>query len=107
MAIDRQWFLVSSHGAPFSYIAANPGMTAEGIADALCLTRRTGWGLVADLRRAGTVSVHRGRRRDHYRVNLDAEVRHPVIRGILLRGVVGPLAARATGGSCRERAGVI
>jgi hypothetical protein len=85
----NHWYLVSSHGSILFYIAANPDCTVDQIMDGMSLTRRTVWGIIGDLRRAGMLSIRRNGRNHHYTVNLDAPFRHPVIDGVSLRMVLG------------------
>lgn len=92
--VNNHWYLVSSHGAVLFYIAVRPGCTIRAISEDMALTQRTVWGLIGDLRRAGMLDVRREGRRHHYRVNLDADFRHPVIKGLPLRTVLGELVAR-------------
>jgi hypothetical protein len=86
---ENGWYIWSSHGTVLFYIAIHPDSTIAGIAEGLCLTQRTIWGVVGDLRRAGMLEVRREGRRHHYRVNLDATFRHPTISGIPLRTLLG------------------
>ena len=95
MAIKNDWYLVSSHGAILFYVVAKPDCTIKEIAKAMCLTRRTVWGVIGDLRRAGMLHVRKNGRRHHYSVNLDAPFRLPVLDGITSRQVLGLLASRA------------
>ncbi len=88
---DNGWHHVSSHGAVLFCIAANQDCTISDLSETLFLTRRTVWGIVGDLRRAGTLRVRKNGRRHHYSVNLDAPFRHPVLKGITLRQVLGEL----------------
>ena len=59
----------------------------------MVLTRRTIWGLIGDLRRAGMLRVRKQGRRHHYAVDLDGPLPHPTIKGhtlrIILEKVVG------------------
>jgi DNA-binding IclR family transcriptional regulator len=103
-AIHNHWYLVSSHGAVLFYVAVNPGCTIKQIAEDMSLTQRTVWGLIGDLRRADMLRVRREGRRHHYTVNLDAPFRHPVIKGIALRSVLGELVEQLA--DEREPAGV-
>ncbi len=96
-SIHNHWYLVSSHGAVLFYVAVNPGCTIKQIAEDMSLTQRTVWGLIGDLRRADMLRVHREGRRHHYTVNLDAPFRHPVLRGISLRTVLGGLIEQHAG----------
>jgi len=96
MAIENNWYLVSSHGTILFYIAVSPDCTINEIADAMSLTRRTVWGVVGDLRRAGMLRVRKEGRRHHYTVDLDAPFKHPVVDGVRLRVILGELVARAS-----------
>ena len=91
MSIENHWYLVSSHGAILFYVAVNPECTIKEIAEAMSLTRRTVWGVIGDLRRAGMVDIRKEGRRHHYTVNLDASFKHPVLNGFSLRLILGQL----------------
>ena len=96
MAIENHWYLVSSHGAILFYVAVNPECTIKEIAEAMSLTRRTVWGVIGDLRRAGMLHIRKEGRRHHYTVNLDAPFKHPVLNGFSLRLVLGQLVDRVS-----------
>jgi hypothetical protein len=101
---ENEWYLVSSHGSILFYVAAKQDCTIRDIAEALCLTRRTVWGIVGDLRRAGMILVRKNGRRHHYSVNLDGPFRHPTIKGYALRHVLGAFIkwSRRNGGSASQ-----
>jgi hypothetical protein len=101
---ENGWYIWSSHGTVLFYIALHPGCTIVDIADGLCLTQRTIWGIVGDLRRAGMLKVERDGRRHHYSVDLDAKFRHPTIRDLPLRMFFGEL--ESVNGHARETADV-
>jgi hypothetical protein len=92
---DNGWHHVSSHGTVLFCIAANQDCTISDLSETLFLTRRTVWGIVGDLRRAGMLHIRKNGRRHHYSVNLDAPFRHPVLEGITLRQVLGELVRMA------------
>jgi hypothetical protein len=92
--VRSNWYLMSSHGSVLFYIAVNPGCTIGQIAKEMALTQRTIWGLVGDLRRSQMLHMHRQGRQHHYTVNLDAEFKHPIIRGITIRLVLGELVCQ-------------
>jgi DNA-binding IclR family transcriptional regulator len=96
MTIENHWYLVSSHGAILFYIAVKPECTIKEIAEAMSLTRRTVWGVIGDLRRAGMLHIRKEGRRHHYTVNLDAPFKHPVLNGFSLRLVLGQLVDRVS-----------
>jgi DNA-binding IclR family transcriptional regulator len=91
----QDWYHVSSHGAVIYCIAAAPDCTTKEIAEALYLTRRTVWGIIGDLRRAGMLRVRKEGRRHHYTVNPNAPLRHPTLKRFTLRAVLGDIAAQA------------
>lgn len=88
----NSWYLVSSHGAVLFFIAASPECTVADIAGCMHLTRRTVWGIVGDLRRAGMLQVRRDGRRHRYAVDLDGPFLHHTMTGVPLRAVLGRLA---------------
>ena len=87
-SVENEWFLVSSRGAVLFHVAAHPECTIKELASAMSLTRRSVWGLIGDLRRAGMIDVLRRGRRHHYIVNLDAPFPHPTVKGYTLRNVL-------------------
>ncbi len=91
----QDWYHVSSHGAVIYCIAAAPGCTTKEIAAVLCLTHRTVWGIIGDLRRAGMLRVRKEGRRHHYTVNPNAHLRHPTLKRFTLRAVLGGITAQA------------
>ncbi len=93
--LDSSWYHVSSHGTVLFYIAANQNCTINDLSETLFLTRRTVWGVIGDLRRAGMLHIRKNGRTHHYSVNLDAPFRHPVIKGLTLRHVLGKLVRMA------------
>ena len=95
--IHNHWYLVSSHGSVLFYIAVHPECTIRQIADDMALTQRTVWGLIGDLRRAEMLNVRRDGRRHHYTVNLEAPFRHPIIKDLTLKTVLGELVDRTAG----------
>lgn len=107
--VPNHWYLVSSHGAVLFYIAVHPECTIRQIADDMALTQRTVWGLIGDLRRAEMLHVRRDGRRHHYTVNLDAPFRHPILKDLTLRVVLGSLVGRGSGErrASARRAGAI
>jgi predicted transcriptional regulator len=90
---ERRWSLWSRQGSVLLYIAINPGSTVQDIAGGMGLTQRSVWDHIGDLRRAGMIATRRDGRRNRYRVNLDGPFKHPTIRGVTLRTVLGNLRA--------------
>lgn len=94
MAAYNNWYLVSSHGAVLFLIALRPGCTIKDISQTMCLTERSVWGVIGDLRRGDMLNVRREGRRHYYYVNLDATFEHPVLKNFPLRAILGDLVSR-------------
>ncbi len=92
--VERQWYILSSHGIVLLYVSLYPDSTIRDIAEALFLTRRTIWGLIGDLRKAGMIHVRKEGRRHHYSLNFDARLRHPMFQGHTVISLLQLLAAR-------------
>ncbi|MCH7541498.1 winged helix-turn-helix transcriptional regulator [Patescibacteria group bacterium] len=91
----NEWYLVSPHGSILMYIAVKPDCTIVDIADAMGLTRRTVWGTVGGLRKAGLLEIRKEGRRHHYTVNLDGPFKHPtILQGETIRAVFGELVGQ-------------
>ncbi len=94
---EREWYLVSRHGAILSYIAAYPDCTIKHLADAFSLAQRTVWGTISDLRREGMLCVRKDGRSHYYSVNLDARLRLPDgLKGRTLRTILGGIVEQAS-----------
>jgi hypothetical protein len=91
------WSLLSPYGRVLFYIAFCPGCSVREIAGALGLTERTVWSLVTKLRRSGMVHMRRNGRTHTYRINLDAPLFHPALKGFTLRDVMGQLVEKNGG----------
>lgn len=70
-----------THDAVLNRIAANPNCTAGDLSDSLMLTRRTIWGIIGNLRRAGMIRARKVGRRHYYSVNSGARFRGPAMAG--------------------------
>jgi hypothetical protein len=91
---NPQFYHCSSHGIVLLHIAANPNSTIQEIADALCLTTRSVWGIVGVLRRAGQIRVVKVGRTHYYHANMDATFFHPTVKGVKISGLGDYLASR-------------
>ncbi len=93
---ERRWDLWSRQGAVLLFVALNPDSTVRDIAGHVGLTQRAIWDHIGDLRRAGMIEARKDGRRNRYRVNLDGPFKHPTIRGVTLRTLLGSLSAAAS-----------
>jgi hypothetical protein len=93
----NSWSLFSAHGRVILYIALCPDCTVDEIAQALGLSERGVRLILRDIRAADMVTIARRNRRHHYRVNLDAPLLHPTIKGFTLRPLLGRLVHEGQG----------
>ncbi len=94
---QRDWYLVSSHGAVLTCIAASPGCTTDDLAKAMSLSRSTVFGIIGDLRRAGMLRVRKMGCHNRYTVNLKASFQQPGLPRQTLRPVLSELVALSPG----------
>lgn len=79
------WTFLSNHGHVMVCLARDPDMRLREIAEQVGITDRAVQGIVADLVGAGYVAKERVGRRNHYEVNRDLPLRHPLEAGHRLR----------------------
>jgi hypothetical protein len=82
------WRVLTAHGAVLAYVTMHPGCNSAELADALVISRRTAWRLLADIERSGAVRRRKRRKTYHYFLNAQAHLPDPVFRGLTLREVV-------------------
>ena len=87
------WTFLTNHGHVLVCIATDPGVRGRDIAARVGITERAAQAIIADLVHEGYVTRTRVGRRNHYEINPDQPLRHPVEQphsiGELLRLVAG------------------
>ena len=87
------WTFLSNYGHVLVCIAGDPGIRGRDIAARVGITERSAQAIIADLVREGYVKRTRTGRRNHYEINRDQSLRHPVEQphtiGELLQLVAG------------------
>ena len=79
MAERPPWTFITSHGAILLEVARDPDATVRELADRSGVTERQAHRILSDLAGEGYVTRERIGRRNHYRVNQDAQMRHPSV----------------------------
>lgn len=96
------WTFLTNHGHVLVCLAQDPGIRGRDIAARVGITERAAQAIIADLVSAGYVRRTRVGRRNHYEVNPDLPVRHPVEQphrvGELLAALANDDAAPNSGG---------
>ena len=77
---EKSWTFLSNHAHILILIAANPQMRMRELALHTAITERAVQRIVADLHKAGYLSLERQGRRNHYEVHTDLPMRHPIER---------------------------
>jgi DNA-binding MarR family transcriptional regulator len=83
--MTRGWHFLSNHTQVLLCIAANASVTLREVGDRVGITERAAQRIVADLVESGYVERRRQGRRNHYRINPHAHLRHPEQEGIEIR----------------------
>ncbi len=99
--MTEHWTLLTSHGHVLVYLASRPNATVREAADGLGLSERRVASIIRDLEEAGVVHATRVGRRKHYELAPDAHFRHPAMKHLRLRDVLGLLRI-ATGPTSRR-----
>jgi hypothetical protein len=73
-----RWTFLTNHGHVLVCIAGDPGIRGRDIAARVGITERAAQAIVADLVAESYVKRTRVGRRNHYEINKDRPLRHPV-----------------------------
>jgi len=88
----RNWTFLSNHAHVLVCLAADPDSRLRDIAAEVGITERRVNGILADLEGAGIVTVFKSGRRNSYKIDRRARLRHPLEShktvGDLLKGVL-------------------
>jgi hypothetical protein len=93
VAFMPTWTFLTNHGHVLVCIAQDPGVRGRDIAERVGITERAAQAIVSDLVDAGYVRRRKVGRRNHYEIDPDLPVRHPVEQphsvGDLLAAIAG------------------
>ena len=77
----KTWRFLSNHTQVLLCLQRDPDARFRDIAETVGITERAAQRIVSDLIESGYVESERIGRRNHYRVNMDAAMRHPAQDG--------------------------
>ena len=77
-ATKPDWMFLTNHAHVLVCIAEEPNIRGRDIAERVGITERAAQSIIADLVGAGYVTRSRQGRRNHYSVNPDGVLRHPL-----------------------------
>lgn len=72
------WTFLSNHAHVLLLIARDPGIRLRDVAERVGITERAVQRIVADLEAGHYIERERCGRRNHYQVNADLPLRHPI-----------------------------
>jgi len=103
---DARWTFLSNHTHVLVCLAADGDLTVRDIAARVGITERAVLRIVAELEQAGVLTREREGRRNRYRIDLEARLRHPLEAhcriGELLALVTTPAAPTGADGTATE-----
>lgn len=76
--VMADWKFLTNHAHALLFIASEPNSRLRDIADALDVTERTAFGIVADLSQEGYVAKEKEGRRNVYHIQADMPIRDAV-----------------------------
>ncbi len=91
------WTFLTNHAHVLLCVARDPGMRLRDVADVVGITERAAQRIIADLVEGGYLEREREGRRNRYRVNPDAPMRHPMDRDHAVGEILGVLSAGQPG----------
>jgi predicted DNA-binding transcriptional regulator len=74
------WTFLTNHAHVLMCVARDPGMRLREVADTVGITERAAQKIITDLVQAGYLERERVGRRNHYRLNPELPLRHPMDR---------------------------
>jgi len=93
------WTFLSNHAHVLICIARDPDCRVRDIADQVGITDRAVMRILAELEDEGFIEHEKVGRRNHYQINLEGSLRHPLEEGTalrqLLKNLVDPRLLRA------------
>lgn len=95
--MDAQWRFLTNHARVLVCMARDDSLRLRDIADALGVTERTVFGIVADLTEAGYVVKEKAGRRNRYRIQHHLPLRRPVGREPTIGELLGLLVDSPAG----------
>ncbi|HEX8324995.1 MAG TPA: winged helix-turn-helix domain-containing protein [Tepidisphaeraceae bacterium] len=87
------WTFLSNHSHVLLCLAADPAVRLRDVATRVGITERAVQNIVADLEAGGVVTRTREGRRNHYTIDPDRPLRHPVESHCTVRALLAMLKA--------------
>ena len=72
-----KWTLLSNHGHVLVALSKDPTLRIRDLVESIGITERSVRAIIADLKEGGYIRIVKKGRRNEYRINEDANFRHP------------------------------
>jgi len=83
--VYASWTFLSNHAHVLVLLCNEPDLRMRDIADRVCITERAVQRIIHDLVEEGYLAVRKEGRRNHYDINFEAHLRHPLEAGVTIR----------------------
>ncbi len=93
-AAPVRWTFLSNHGHVLLYLSQNPEARLRDVAEAVGVTERAVQKIVADLEQAGYLERSREGRRNHYAIDPERPLRHPIESHQAVRALLALMKGR-------------
>ncbi|GAB4280641.1 MAG: hypothetical protein Kow0029_25290 [Candidatus Rifleibacteriota bacterium] len=78
---SSNWTFLTNHSHVLLCLAQNPSLRMREIAAKVCITERAVQRIIAELSEAGYITRTKNGRSNHYQINYDRHLRHPIEAG--------------------------
>ncbi len=99
---NRTWTFLTNHARVLISIAETPGIRLRDIAARIGITERATQRIVAELESAGYLSHEKEGRRNHYHLQPDTRLRHPLDHDIEISELIELFVSRPSRGDAAE-----
>lgn len=94
--MSGHWTFLSNHTHVLICIARDPNIRVRDMAERVGITERAVLRILSELEESGFIEHERVGRRNHYTINLDGHLRHPLESGTSVRELLEALLGGRT-----------
>jgi IclR-like helix-turn-helix domain-containing protein len=105
MGMSGDWDFLTNHAHVLLCVAQDPGVRLRDIATSVEITERGAHKILSQLVEEGYVERERQGRRNHYKVNPDLPLRHPLVQEQKIGELLGVLLMARRGDRSRGPSG--
>ena len=94
--MSQHWTFLTNHSHVLLCVAANPDILTRDISRLVGITERSAQRIISELEAAGYLSHTKVGRRNHYEVNADKPLRHPLEDHLAVGAILDAVAVSLT-----------